>query len=250
MIFFSGSSYSKNAIEIADELGIALFTYDIRGSMSWVNSTARAVELRAEAPDAATPSREVVASKVLEVVVGLINVVWRAAAGWLRPRLVIWATRSRAGVNVAVGARRDRHQNQVEEAPKIPVAFGCTRTVGIALCWKRDSHGLRPNAFARQHPRSDPSERGRTGRYHSGLHRPRRDDSRVCGCNTMERSEFPRSLRSPLHFDLAQQCDVMLEVVPDSARPGVCKAWTQTTASQARDCPELASHLTCEDFNP
>ncbi|KAA1375981.1 restriction endonuclease [Aeromicrobium fastidiosum] len=51
LIFFSGSSYSKKAIEVADEIGIALYTYDIIGAITAINRAAHGVVARRAAMD-------------------------------------------------------------------------------------------------------------------------------------------------------------------------------------------------------
>lgn len=43
LFFFTGTSYSSRAIEFADEMGIALFTYALDGTMTPVNGTAQAI---------------------------------------------------------------------------------------------------------------------------------------------------------------------------------------------------------------
>lgn len=56
MLFFSSSSYSSHALAYADEVGIALFTYDPLGSITAANSHAETLVLR-ESETRALPMR-------------------------------------------------------------------------------------------------------------------------------------------------------------------------------------------------
>ncbi|WP_458683628.1 restriction endonuclease [Prescottella equi] len=49
MLFFSSSSYSGPAVECADDLGVCLFTYDVRGEITPVNEAARQLVSRSRA---------------------------------------------------------------------------------------------------------------------------------------------------------------------------------------------------------
>ncbi|GBF17402.1 restriction endonuclease [Rhodococcus sp. Br-6] len=49
MLFFSSSSYSGPAVECADDLGVCLFTYDVRGEIAPVNEAARQLVSRSQA---------------------------------------------------------------------------------------------------------------------------------------------------------------------------------------------------------
>jgi hypothetical protein len=56
LIFFTGSDYSVKAVEFADAVGMALFTYGLDGSMTPINPTARTVMQRGGVPSQPVPA--------------------------------------------------------------------------------------------------------------------------------------------------------------------------------------------------
>lgn len=88
LFFFTGTGYSRHAVEFADQTGIALFTYALDGSMTAINRVAHVVVQQRQSVNHLSPmqpSRSVMVNRRLSAnsKTRALMLNWRAALGYL-----------------------------------------------------------------------------------------------------------------------------------------------------------------------